>query len=128
VTPRAPAVAAALLGSVAVPAVAEEVLLRAAHPAGAPIELRAAPGGAAWYIRVLDAGRHELQRIEVGSNAAQARPWLGDADGDDAADLWLPVTAGDANTEYEVWFMPPAEVRRRWCGVAADGPRPGTWP
>jgi hypothetical protein len=119
VTARALAVAAALLASAASPAMAEETALRATRPAGPPVELRAVATGAAWRIRVLDDRRRQVQVIDVESDALSAPPWLGDADGDGAADLWVPVMAGNANTEYEVWRMVPAEGRFSLAGAVS---------
>lgn len=103
-------------------AAAEEQVLHSG-----PFELRAARAEAHWRIRVLAAGR-VVQVIEVESDAMHGAPWLGDADGDGAPDLWVPVMSGNANTEYEIWRQDRKEARFREAGMVSghafrrDGP------
>jgi hypothetical protein len=99
---------AALLPGGAAPAA--ELTLRATRPGQPPVLLRAAPQGESWQIGVLDAAGRVVQRIEAG-DPEQGRPSLGDADGDGAADLWVPTMRGNANTEYEIRLMNPASGR-----------------
>lgn len=92
---------AALLLLVAAPAAAETVL-RAARQNAPALTLRAAHAEGRWTIRVLEEGA-EVQRFEVASDLPRARPRIADVDGDRAADLWVPVIAGGANTAWELW-------------------------
>lgn len=114
----------AMLGAAgAGPAAAQEALsLRAARPGGAAplrIEARLEDGGT-WRFRVLDAaGRREAQRFTEETDAPGIPPRLGDADGDGAADLWVPTMTGNANTEYAIWTMRPGEGRFRRAGTVS---------
>jgi hypothetical protein len=107
--------AAALL-ALAIPATAAaQETLRAARPGAPPVELRAARTEAGYRITVRDAKGAARQTIEVESDAPSGLR-LADIDGDGAADLWVPVMGGNANTAYEVWRMLPAEGRFRRAG------------
>jgi hypothetical protein len=110
---------------------AEEVVLRAHRPGGRPpVEIRASASEAAWVIRVLDRIGGERQRFEVESDLPDSPPRLGDADGDGAADLWVPVMAGNANTAYAIWIMRPALGRFHAAGEVsgiAFARDPGGW-
>lgn len=102
-------VLALLLGGMA--AAAEETALSARRPGLPPVALRAEASETAWVVRVLDAAGQEVQRVEVQSDALESGVGLEDADGDGAADLWIPVMTGNANTAYEIWRMTPAQGR-----------------
>ncbi len=108
--------AAALLALSISPAAAEEVALSAVRPGASPLSLRAAASGSAWRIAVRDARGTPLQTIEVESEALTLPPRLADADGDGAADLWVPTMAGNANIAFELWRMRPKEGRFHRAG------------
>jgi hypothetical protein len=108
-------VAAALL-ALAVPiAEAARATLRAARPNAAPLVLEARSTDDRWIVRVLDGGV-ETQLISVETDLPERRPWLGDADGDRAADLWIPLIGDNASTAWELWVMRPEEARFRRAG------------
>jgi|GEM_PF-7061527 len=104
--------AAALALAALLPAAAgaAEVTLQAARPKATALQLRGTSAQEGWRFRVIDAGR-EIQAFAVTTDAPQALPTMADADGDGAADLWVPSIAGNANTEYEIWRMDPATGR-----------------
>lgn len=106
--------AALLICGLTAQAGAEEVVLRAP-----PFELRAAVDGDSWRIGVRDAAGRERQVIAVESDATAVPPHLADADGDGAADLWVPVMTGNANTEYEIWRQDRATGRFSLAGVVS---------
>ena len=68
-----------------------------------------------WTIAVLEGGV-ESQRIEVQSDLPEVLPRLADTNGDGAADLWVPVIGGNANTAWDVWLMQPDRARFRRAG------------
>ncbi|MBR0683111.1 hypothetical protein GXW74_21655 [Roseomonas eburnea] len=108
--------AAAALLAVALPAAeAARTTLRATRPGAPPLTLRAASSQEHWVISVLEGGI-ESQRIEVQSDLPDVLPWLADTNGDGAADLWVPVIGGNANTAWDVWIMQPGEARFRRAG------------
>jgi len=95
---------------------AARATLRAARPGGAtPLELRANSTAEHWVIDVLEGGVPS-QRIEVQTDLPDVAPDLGDANGDGAADLWIPVIGGNANTAWDLWIMDPAHARFRRAG------------
>jgi hypothetical protein len=106
---------AALL-ALAVPiADAARATLRAARPNAAPLVLEARSTDTHWIIRVLDGGV-ETQVITVETDLPQRRLWLGDADGDRTADLWIPLIGDNASTAWDLWVMRPDEARFRRAG------------
>ncbi len=68
-----------------------------------------------WTIRVRDGGV-ETQVISVETDLPERRPWLGDADGDRAADLWIPLIGDNASTAWDLWVMQPDAARFRRAG------------
>lgn len=109
---RALALAAALVALLVPMVDAARATLRAARPGAPPLVLEASSTEAHWTIRVLDGGA-ETQRIVVQTDLPDTRPWLGDINGDGAADLWIPVIGGNANTAWDVWVMEPDRARFR---------------
>lgn len=110
------AVIAAALLAVALPAAeAARTTLRATRPGAPPLTLQASSTQDHWVIRVLEGGV-DSQRIEVQSDLPDVLPRLADTNGDGAADLWVPVIGGNANTAWDVWIMQPAEARFRRAG------------
>ncbi|WP_372622738.1 hypothetical protein [Falsiroseomonas sp.] len=105
------AAALALLAAMPAGADAAEVALRAARPATSPLQLHVEARDGSWHVRVLDPGGVERQRFAVATEAPGMPPRLLDADGDGAADLWLPVTAGTANATFALWRMQPARAQ-----------------
>jgi hypothetical protein len=105
------AVALALL-TMAGAALAERATLRAVRPGAPPLALQAEARDEHWVIRVLDGGI-ETQRIEVQTDLPGIRPRLADANGDGAADLFIPVIGGNANSAWDVWIQRPGEARFR---------------
>lgn len=112
---RALLAAAALAALVVSVVEAARATLRATRPGLPPLVLEATSTEEHWIIRVLDGGI-ESQRIEVQTDLPATRPWLGDINGDGAADLWIPVIGGNANTAWDVWVMQPGEARFRRAG------------
>lgn len=112
-------------------ALAQEVQLAAPRPGTAqPLQLWASHTGTGWAIRVADAAGRERQTFAVESEVAEPAPHLADADGDGAADLWVPVMAGTANLTYAIWTMQPREARFREAGQVSGmvfGRDPGGW-
>jgi hypothetical protein len=114
IRPAAKAAALALLGLLLLPHAAPdaaETTLRASRRGNSPLQLHAEARDGSWHIRVLDAGGVERQRIEVPTDAPESPARLVDVDGDGAADLWLPVITGNANTTFELWRMQPARAQ-----------------
>ena len=108
--------AAAALLAVALPAAeAARTTLRATRPGAPPLTMQASSTQDHWVIRVLEGGV-DSQRIEVQSDLPDVLPRLADTNGDGAADLWVPVIGGNANTAWDVWIMQPAEARFRRAG------------
>ncbi|WP_244407184.1 hypothetical protein [Roseomonas fluvialis] len=107
--------AAALLALAAPIADAARATLRAARPGGTPLVLEARSTDAEWIIRVTEAGA-ETQVITVETDLPERRPFLADADGDRAADLWVPVIGGNASTAWDLWVMQPDQARFRRAG------------
>jgi hypothetical protein len=118
----------ALLLALALPAEAARATLRAARPGATPLELRAVSGNEHWTIEVMEGGVAS-QRIEVQSDLPDVLPRLADTDGDGAADLWVPVIGGNANTAWDVWLMEPQRARFRRAGeISGVGfSRAGGW-
>jgi len=115
-TRRALALAAAVLVAAALPAAeAARATLRANRPGATPLVLQATAIGDRWTI-VVQEGGIEAQRIEVESDLPEVRPRLADANGDRAADLWIPVIGGNVNTAWDLWLMRPEEARFRRAG------------
>jgi hypothetical protein len=124
IMPNASTMAAKLIGrwailvmllALALPAEAARTTLRATRPGGSTLELRAASTGEAWVIEVRE-GRAIRQRIEAETDLPNTLPFLVDANGDGAADLWVPVMVGSANGVYALWLMEPARARFRRAG------------
>jgi hypothetical protein len=107
--------AVALLAAGAAATQAARATLRAARPGAPPLVLQARSTEDRWIIHVLEGGL-EAQLIAVETDLPDTRPWLGDADGDRAADLWVPVIGGNANTAWELWLMQPERARFRRAG------------
>ena len=107
--------AAALLALALPAAQAARTTLRATRPGAPPLTLRAAATQDHWIIEVLDGGA-AVQRIEVQTDLPETMPRLADANGDGAADLWVPVIGGNATTAWEIWLMRPDEARFRRAG------------
>lgn len=112
---RALLAAAALLALVLPAAEAARATLRAARPGATPLELRATSTAEHWVIDVLEGGVPS-QRIEVQTDLPDIPPRLADATGNGAADLWIPVIGGNANTAWDLWIMDPAHARFRRAG------------
>jgi hypothetical protein len=108
-------VAAGLLALAAPALDAARATLRAARPNAAPLVLEARSDDTHWTIRVLDGGV-QTQVIRVETDLPERRPWLGDADGDRAADLWVPLIGDNASTAWDLWVMRPEEARLRRAG------------
>lgn len=94
---------------------AARTTLRATRPGAEPLVLRATSLQEHWTIAVLEGGV-ESQRIEVQTDLPDVLPRLADTNGDGAADLWVPVIGGNANTAWDVWLMEPARARFRRAG------------
>lgn len=94
---------------------AARTTLRAARPGATPLVLQATSSQEYWTIAVLEGGV-ESQRIEVQSDLPEVLPRLADTNGDGAADLWVPVIGGNANTAWDVWLMQPDRARFRRAG------------
>jgi hypothetical protein len=107
--------AAALLALVAPVVDAARATLRATRPGAPPLVLEARSGDDEWVVRVLDGGA-QTQVITVQTDLPERRPWLGDADGDRAADLWVPLIGDNASTAWDLWVMQPDEARFRRAG------------
>ena len=107
--------AAALLAAALPAAEAARTTLRATRPGAPPLTLQASSTREQWVIRVLEGGI-DSQRIEVQSDLPDVLPRLADTNGDGAADLWVPVIGGNANTAWDVWLMQPGEARFRRAG------------
>lgn len=108
--------AAAALLAIALPAAeAARTTLRATRPGAPPLVLRATSSQEYWTISVLEGGI-ESQHIEVQSDLPNVLPRVVDTNGDGAADLWVPVIGGNANTAWDVWLMQPGEARFRRAG------------
>lgn len=109
-------VGAAAAAALALPAAeAARATLRAARPGAPPLTLQASSDREHWVIRVLEGGV-DSQRIEVQSDLPDTPPRLADVNGDGAADLWVPVIGGNANTAWDVWIMQPGQARFRRAG------------
>jgi len=110
---------------------AQEVQLVAPRPGTAPpLQLWASHDGSAWSVRVADAAGRDRQSFTVASEVPEPPPHLADANGDGAADLWVPVQAGTANLAYALWTMQPREARFREAGQVSGmvfGRDPGGW-
>ncbi|MBR0649313.1 hypothetical protein GXW78_06545 [Roseomonas terrae] len=104
-----------LLLTFAIPAEAARTTLRANRPGATPLELRATSNDEYWVIDVLEGGVSS-QRIEVQSDLPNTLPRLIDTNGDGAADLWVPVIGGNANTAWDIWLMEPGGARFRRAG------------
>jgi hypothetical protein len=105
------------LGLLAAPAAAQEVQLEASRPGTArPLHLLASYADGGWTIGVGDGSGRESQRFVVQSEVSDPPPWVADADGDGAGDLWVPVLAGNANTAYQLWRMDPRRGEFRAAG------------
>ena len=89
---------------------AREQTLSATRPGRPALRVTTALRGDAWVVVVREGGA-QRQRFLVRTDAPHAAPGLGDADGDGAADLWIPIITGNANTQYAIWRMRPAEGR-----------------
>jgi hypothetical protein len=117
-----------LLVLAASPALAERATLRAARLGAPPLVLQAQVTAEHWVISVQEGGI-ETQRIEVQTDLPGIRPRLADADGDGAADLFVPVIGGNANSAWDVWIQQPGQARFRRGGevnglaFARDGRR-----
>lgn len=108
--------AAAAFLALALPAAeAARTTLRAARPGAEPLVLRATSAQEHWTIAVLEGGV-ESQRIEVQTDLPDVLPRVVDTNGDGAADLWVPVIGGNANTAWDVWLMEPGRARFRRAG------------
>ena len=92
------------------PANTREIALTATRPGRPAVRLTASLRADRWTIQVREGGQVR-QRFSVQTDAPQARPWLGDADGDGVPDLWVPVMTGNANTQYALWRLRPREGR-----------------
>ncbi len=104
-------------GLLAAPAAAQEVQLTAARPGTAqPVQIWASHADGNWNIRIADATGRERQRFVVQSEVTETAPWVGDADGDGAGDLFVPVITGNANTSYQLWTMDPRQGQFRSVG------------
>lgn len=127
--PAAVGLALALL--LAAPAAAQEVQLTAPRPGTAqPLQIWASYGEGGWSMRVADATGRERQSFVVESEVADPPPHMADVDGDGAADLWVPVMIGNANTAYAIWTMQPREGRFRAAGQVSGlsfARDPGGW-
>ncbi len=89
---------------------AREDTLQARRPGGATLRIHYSQAEDGLRIRVQH-GSREAQRFTVPTDVAHARPGLRDANGDGAPDLWIPIMTGNANTQYAIWRMRPAEGR-----------------
>lgn len=107
--------ATALVAVALTAAEAARTTLRAARPGATPLVLQATSSQEYWTIAVLEGGV-ESQRIEVQSDLPEVLPRLADTNGDGAADLWVPVIGGNANTAWDVWLMQPDRARFRRAG------------
>lgn len=107
--------ATALVALAMAAAEAARTTLRAARPGATPLVLQATSSQEYWTIAVLEGGV-ESQRIEVQSDLPEVLPRLADTNGDGAADLWVPVIGGNANTAWDVWLMQPDRARFRRAG------------
>jgi len=107
--------ATALVALAMTAAEAARTTLRAARPGATPLVLQATSSQEYWTIAVLEGGV-ESQRIEVQSDLPEVLPRLADTNGDGAADLWVPVIGGNANTAWDVWLMQPDRARFRRAG------------
>ena len=75
---------------------------------GGSVALRAVSSTKAWTVDVT-AGNRRVQRFTVPTEAPEGEPWLADADGDGAPDLWVPTATGNVNTVYQVWLLNPRD-------------------
>ena len=107
--------ATALVALAMTAAEAARTTLRAARPGATPLVLQATSSQEYWTIAVLEGGV-ESQRIEVQSDLPEVLPRVADTNGDGAADLWVPVIGGNANTAWDVWLMQPDRARFRRAG------------
>ena len=107
--------ATALVALAMAAAEAARTTLRAARPGATPLVLQATSSQEYWTIAVLEGGV-ESQRIEVQSDLPEVLPRVADTNGDGAADLWVPVIGGNANTAWDVWLMQPDRARFRRAG------------
>ena len=130
----AAATAAALLlafGPPAAPAAGQEVQLVAPRSGtAAPLQVWASHAEGVWTVRIADEAGRERQRLAVPGEAGEATPFVADADGDEAGDLWVPVMGGTANIAYALWIMQPREGRFRPAGEVsglAFARDPGGW-
>jgi hypothetical protein len=104
-------------GLLAVPAAAQELLLAASRPGTvAPLQIWASFAEGGWAVRVADGAGRERQRFAVPSEAAETAPWIGDADGDGAGDLFVPMTASGAGIAWQLWIMDPRLGQFRLAG------------
>jgi len=92
------------------PAEAQQRSLTATRPGQPPLRIAFVLRGDRWQVTVRE-GNRTLQAFTVETDAPQAAPSLSDADGDGAPDLWVPVMTGNANTQYAIWRLRPAEGR-----------------
>ena len=105
------------LGLLTAPAAAQEVQLVAPRPGTAqPVQIWASYADGNWNIRVADSTGRERQRFVVQSEVTETPPWVADADGDGAGDLFVPVITGNANTSYQLWTMEPRQGQFRAVG------------
>jgi hypothetical protein len=111
IRPAGLVLALALLAALPADADAAETVLRAQRPRSAPVYVHAEARNGSWHVRVLDTGGVERQRFEVPTDAPDSPPRLVDADEDGAADLWLPLITGNANSTFDLWRMEPARTR-----------------
>jgi len=103
---------ATALALLALPAIAAEATLRATRPGAPPVALRATSSDTHWTIAV--GGTPQTIRVET--DLPDSPPWLADANGDGAADLWIPVIGGNANVAYDLWIMDPRSGQFRRAG------------
>lgn len=82
---------------------------------GTALTIRAASQGGAWTIRSF-AGGAERQRFRVETEVPEGLPWLGDANADGTADLWVPVAQGNVNTVYRIFLANPQTGRLTAAG------------
>jgi hypothetical protein len=79
-----------------------------ARTQGGSVALRAVSSSKAWTVDVT-AGNRRVQRFSVPTEAPEGEPWLADADGDGAPDLWVPTATGNVDTVYQVWLLNPRD-------------------
>lgn len=92
------------------PAAARDVALTIARPGQPALRLAARLRGDRWTFTLRE-DRRTVQTFSVQTDAPDARPRLSDADGDGVPDLWVPVITGNANTQYAIWRLVPAQGR-----------------